>query len=393
KARVKRLLLQVYCMVTSLRLKIAVEKSIESDASLTKRSTSACSNYIKIDPNTISYDATPKPWDRSPAATFVSNTVTQGMNKALMARVPGLGNTTIRDVFDKLKVNGCICLPFGGAVRDQFLGGQVLDIDADTPCGEGDVKNVHIGDQTEADGEEIDLANWKKTFIDKLTNLEYTTNSLGYYEDDTNNRGVVIDLPGSGVVDTCNKKIRIPVPPDQWENWYNRDSWKIFRYWKLRAKGYTAPDDALPSFIKNKTKEILKIKDGIKTFKKSFCKYAFSGEYKKCDGRENCIVPHPACTDSVQLNEKRNKYYGLIEENLGEYWKDEAKALLDNLSIECASSKGGSVSSSRYSSLLNVLLQRGDPSPADCNTGNKTNQFLILIIVGMVIQYCGLLYI
>jgi hypothetical protein len=65
-------------MVTCLRLKIAVEKSIESDASLTKRSTSACSNYIKIDPNTISYDATPKPWDRSPAVTFVSDTVTQG---------------------------------------------------------------------------------------------------------------------------------------------------------------------------------------------------------------------------------------------------------------------------------------------------------------------------
>jgi hypothetical protein len=183
------------------------------------------------------------------------------------------------------------------------------------------------------------------------------------------------------VVDTCNKRIRIPVPPDQWENWYNGDSWKIFRYWKLRAKGYTVPDDALPSFIKNKTKEILeiKIKDGIETFKKSFCKYAFSGKYKKCrDGRENCIVPHPACTDSMQLKEKRNKYYALFEEVLGEYWKDEAKALLDNFSIECASSKGGSVSSSLA---------------ADCNTGNKTNQSLILIIVGMVIQYCGLLYI
>jgi hypothetical protein len=315
------------------------------------------------------------------------------MNKALMARVPGLGNTTIRDVFDKLKENGCICLPFGGAVRDQFLGGQVVDIDADTPCGVNEVvrickkywdskyckapredaklKIVHIGDQTEADGEEIDLANWNKTFIYELTNLEYTTNSLGYYEDDTNNRGVVIDLPGSGVVDTCNKEIRIPVPPDQWENWYNGDSWKIFRYWKLRAKGYTAPDDALPSFIKNKTKEILKIKDGIKTFKKSFCKYAFSGEYKKCDGRENCIVPHPACTDSMQLKEKRNKYYALFEEVLGEYWKDEAKALLDKILIECASSKG----------------------PADCNTENKTSQSLVLIFVGMVIHYCSSLYI
>jgi hypothetical protein len=73
----------------------------------------------------------------------------------------------------------------------------------------------------------------------------------------------------------------------------------------------------------------------------------------------------------MQLKEKRNKYYALFEEVLGEYWKDEAKALLDKILIECASSKG----------------------PADCNTENKTSQSLVLIFVGMVIHYCSSLYI
>ena len=67
-------------MVTPLRLKISIEKKFESNGffSRTKRSTSACSNYQKIDPKNISYDHRPKPWDRSPAVTFVSDTVTQG---------------------------------------------------------------------------------------------------------------------------------------------------------------------------------------------------------------------------------------------------------------------------------------------------------------------------
>ena len=51
----------------------------------------------------------------------MSKTVTQGMTEALMTRVPGLGEMTIKDVFDRFKQHCCICLPFGGSVRQYVI--------------------------------------------------------------------------------------------------------------------------------------------------------------------------------------------------------------------------------------------------------------------------------
>ena len=155
------------------------------------------------------------------------------------------------------------------------------------------------------------------TFFGNLTNLEYTTNSLGYYDDTVNNRGIVIDFPGSGVNDTCNKVIRIPVPRDQWDDWYSGNYWKIFRCWKLLAKGYDAEGDELPSFIKNKTKEILQTKYGKKVFRISFFKYALSGDYK--DDKNIAIVPYPTCSNITQQNQEKSKYYALYTKVYGEY--------------------------------------------------------------------------
>ncbi|XP_028404373.1 uncharacterized protein LOC114527011 [Dendronephthya gigantea] len=340
---------------TLARLKISMKKGVESETqfSRTKRSTGACSNYCEIDPKTIAYDGNPKPWDRPPAVTFVSNDVTQGMKKALKARVPGLGKTTIKDVLDKLKEGGCLCIPFGGSVRDQFLGRKTLDIDADSPCDANKIveickkhwedkyckgppewaklKIVHIGDK-EGDGEDIDLANWNNSFFGNLTNLEYTTNSLAYYDDAVANRGVVIDFTASGVNDTCNKLIRIPVPRDQWKDWYQGDAWKIFRYWKLLAKGYEAESNELPSFIKNKTKELLQTEYGIKVFRITFFTYILSGEYN--DTLKIATVPYPTCSSIAHLKQ----YYPLFKDVLGEYWENVAKPLLDEIKIECSTS-------------------------------------------------------
>jgi hypothetical protein len=113
---------------------------------------------------------------------------------------------------------------------------------------------MHISEQNEADGEEIDLVNWKKTFFGELTNLEYTTNSLGHYNNGTNT-SVVIDLSGSGHsgvedTDTCNKTIKIPLPCDPWVSWYNDDSSKIFRNRKLRAKGTSQKTTPYPHLLK-----------------------------------------------------------------------------------------------------------------------------------------------
>ena len=371
-------------MVTPLRMKIAKEKVTEGDAFsvITKRSAGACSDYHQIDPKNVSYKFDPKPWDRPPAKTYVSKTVTQGMKKALMAHVPGLGNTTIQDVLDTLNRHGCICLPFGGSVRDQFLGGEALDIDADTPCPLKRVVNickkfwdakyckapskkatlqiVHIG---EMNGKEMDLANWNNTFFGSLTNLEYTTNSLAYYDNGTN-ISVLVDLSGSGVEDTCNKTIKPTVPYEQWQSWYNNDSYKIFRYWKLRAKGYTAKDKALPLFIKNTTQKILSTVPGVKLFKQLFCKYAFNGQYGPQP--KTCTIQRPACANTMELRQKRNKYYELYYEVLGEFWENEAKAMLDEVEVRC---------------------------PSTSTSTPKTKSSLAMIAIGIVIQRWNLFFV
>ena len=299
----------------------------------------------------------------------------QGMNKALKARVPGLGTTTIKDVFDKLKQNGCICLQIGGSVRDQFLGGKVSDIDAESPCDVHKIVEIctrhwgktycNVSQKTEkvqivqigedkGDGEKIDLGNWNKFFFGSLTNLEYTTNSLGYYDDAVNNRGIVIDFSGSGVNDTCNKVIRIPVPRDQWDDWYSGYYWKIFRYWKLLAKGYDAEGDELPSFIKKKTKDILKTTNGRNEFKISFFKYSLSGDY--IDDKNIAIVPYPTCSNIAQQNEKKRKYHALYQKVLGEYWENEVKELVDKIKIECPSQTvKGSSGKTQWSLILTMI--------------------------------------
>ena len=65
----------------------------------------------------------PRPWIDNPTATTgTSATVTQGMNHLFSFRVPGLGGQTIADVVEELEREGCLSLPCGESVRDQFFG-------------------------------------------------------------------------------------------------------------------------------------------------------------------------------------------------------------------------------------------------------------------------------
>ncbi|CAB3993676.1 Hypothetical predicted protein [Paramuricea clavata] len=121
------------------------------------------------------------------------------MSEALKTRVPGLGETTIKYVFGRLfKQHGCICLPFGGSVRgidadtrytlapakaqpklqskpsqssSQSSSQSPAKAPAKAQAKSATMQIMHISEQNEADGEEIDLANWKKTFFGELTNL------------------------------------------------------------------------------------------------------------------------------------------------------------------------------------------------------------------------------
>ena len=153
--------------------------------------------------------------DNPPARAGRSVTATAGINKFYTLKVPGLNGQTINEVLDVLRNNGCLSFPYGGPIRDQFLGAPPVDLDMQTNCdadtmynicvGEWGVSNcprssptsriVHIGSSEATDGETeiLDTANWNSTFFGtgRGVNLEYTTNSISYFADGVN---IVIDL-------------------------------------------------------------------------------------------------------------------------------------------------------------------------------------------------------
>jgi hypothetical protein len=98
----------------------------------------------------------------------------------------------------------------------------------------------------ESEYEELEGAGWNGTiFADPITK-EYTTNCLSF---DLNGQDVLIDVVGTGLDDTCNRRIVIPVAQRKWDDWLGESVWtcnnglkKIPRFWKLRAypKNFTA---------------------------------------------------------------------------------------------------------------------------------------------------------
>ena len=97
---------------------------------------------------------------------------------------------------------------------------------------------VQVG--TRLASEVVDLAETGQ-LIGPVTDLEYTANAIVF---DYNGWNLTYDLTGSGVDDACNMTIRIPSDDGSQSSW---DRWrmtgndvKLFRYWKLRVKGFTA---------------------------------------------------------------------------------------------------------------------------------------------------------
>lgn len=197
-----------------------------------------------------------------------SKIATSKMDDIFQMTVNGLNGNTVQNVIDALNEEQCLFLPYGGSVRDQFLGMNPKDVDAETNCSFETVHEIcinrwdeskcvgseilQIGDDNIKDGEteSIDVANWENTFFGPGIHLEYTTNSMAYF---AYGLGLIIDITGDGISDTCDKKIRIPVGinSDYIEMWRNNcddtgkgcdNGEKIYRFWKLRIKGYTAID-------------------------------------------------------------------------------------------------------------------------------------------------------
>ena len=283
--------------------------------------------------------------------TGTSATVTQGMNHLFSFRVPGLGGQTIADVVEELEREGCLSLPWGESVRNQFFGELLWNLEMESNCDADTLESicldkwglskchrskrsiVHIGEE-KADDEEtnnIDAANWNKTLFGDGTSLEYTTNSISYFRDGPN---IVIDITGNGVYDTCNKKIRIPVAADVRDKWVSPV--KLYRFWKLRVKGYTAVDtDTMTYIIAEVKNAILNVSE---EFQRFYCQTVLIGNWTS----SQCNVPSESCSDALS---NKTKFDDAFEIDLEEFWNDTAKELADGLECRSCSNIAGDVCS------------------------------------------------
>ena len=244
-------------------------------------------------------DDNDRPWVKNKNTKISTSVeVTNGIKKLYGFKVPGLDGAKISEVIEYFASKGCLSFPYGGCVRDQFLVKIPADLDMESNCDADKLEAackakwnaekcprypnsaiMHVGIDGADDGETdiIDASVWDETFFGDGTKLEYTTNSVSFFAGDLN---IIIDITGNGVEDTCDKKIQIPVSPQ------NRDKWvsniKVFRYWKLRVKGYTEKDGSTGDYIKAKAKTMLI--DHSELFKKFYCQYALGGKLKvkKC---------------------------------------------------------------------------------------------------------------
>lgn len=252
--------------------------------------------------------------------------------------VTGLETVTAQTVLETLQREGCPVFIFGGVVRDQFLGVPPNDVDVevecdvptivricrtewgDNVCGEETDFITHIG--TKKDPTALDLKPTTETFYGPLANLEYTANSLAY---DQNGRNVIIDLPGTGVRDVCGRKIRIPSDDDSessWEAWRLTSMEKIYRFWKLRVKGFTAFSDATQNYIVSKAMADIDIDNqttrGL-NLKNFYCKKVY-GDSVRFDMNENvCLTTTEECERGTA---KADAYNTVLREDLGADYVD-----------------------------------------------------------------------
>ena len=241
---------------------------------------------------------------------FISNAATQNVEACVLSRVvSGLGEQRVRDVFTALEQKGCYPFFYGGVVRDLLLGKAPADVDLEADCETEQVYNIcnetwgaencrigskaHIGVEVCSPDDLIDAASTNSTFFANLSALEYTVNALAYDSNGINN--VIVDLTGKGVNDVCSKTIRIPSNNNSRESWNEwSDTSKLYRFWKLRVKGFMPSDDQTLDYIVERTKDA--IESDLKSFKKFYCKTAYEGAGYD-DTRNACNTTEQTCMD------------------------------------------------------------------------------------------------
>lgn len=229
-------------------------------------------------------------------------------------KVPGLSGETVDEVFEALRKGNCYPYYIGGSVRDQFLNRTPNDADVEVDCsmavfvklciekwGETNChyrvgKQVaHIGNTTvDPDLDVVDIATTNITFYMPLYKLEYTVNAMAY---DTNGNDVIIDLTGTGSVDACNWKIRIPSVSNTIESWktWLENTHAVYRFWKLRTKGLVAFSNTTQEFIVQNAKE--QMVTNPLSFAGFYCNYVYGGKY---DANQNwCDIDKTKCKSAT----------------------------------------------------------------------------------------------
>ena len=278
---------------------------------------------------------------------YSSVTAKEYINAHVFTRkVSGLGEQTVRNVFDTLFNESCYPFFFGGLVRDQFLGRVPGDVDVEVNCrihrvyeicnstwgmenckiNEG-TERAHIGKEINSPDDLLDFASTTATFFARLRALEYTVNALAYDLNGDNN--IILDLPGTGVPDVCGKLIRIPSDSGSQQSW---DDWrmamggrsKLYRFWKLRTKGLTPVDNETLEYIVQHT--IMAIQDDPNSFKKFYCDTVYgSGNFNNVTNM--CEVTRAMCTANKA---KADSYKERFQEDFGDYYNT-----LENMLDKC----------------------------------------------------------
>ena len=249
-----------FVMAESTRIKIPLQDRYSTMAS-SMTFDKGCDD--KIEQNKVPKQLEKLKQRRAEVKFFKSDNAAEKLEADLNRILPGT-TTTAGAFLAKLREKKCPTYIFGGAVRDALLGVDSKDIDAETDCKPSKVaaickeafknKNlchqhhpqsrlVNFGSKDHID-KAVDMAPNTDTFYGSKKHLEYTPNSLAY---DYGGANVVIGLTGTAVDDTCNMTIRIPVEEKDWKAWAtirkNDHGKKIFRYWKLKSKGFEPIDD------------------------------------------------------------------------------------------------------------------------------------------------------
>ena len=299
----------------------------------------ACDDFIEVDRGNLTLKGNLMMLHER-VKFYRSQFATENLMFILPRSVPGLGDQTVADVFQVLRNAECYPLIIGGSVRDQFLGRTPRDVDVEVDCPIEKLVEVctaawgahncrrrpgsplaHIGNESLAEGDDIDLASTDLFFFSPPSALEYTVNSLAY---DTSGDDVIIDLPGTGVVDACNRHVRIPSDDGSEESW---DEWrmtssitKVYRFWKLREKRLTPFNNATRDYIVRYAR--MGIEEDPAKFFDFYCDEVFDTEY---DASSNsCPAAQETCESGL---ENQFDFHRAFEEDFMEYWNT-LKAML-----------------------------------------------------------------